>query len=150
VAFHTEKDSTFAHALLTRLRYCYNQKLAETVAEIEAAGSSGAFFPANLREAKELEAAIAECIAKFGAINILINAAGLAATFNKSADAWDEVIDINLKTAMRSSKTCLDTLKQEHKKGNIAAIINIGSLSGVQVFGWLAPCTHFVAQCSSY
>jgi NAD(P)-dependent dehydrogenase (short-subunit alcohol dehydrogenase family) len=90
-------------------------------------------------------------------------------TFHQPLDDWEEAIDVNLKATMRLSKLAYPHLLTERALKKFVlifrsfraaavsseilthrylvylqsrcAIINIGSLSGVQAFGDLTPCT---------
>ena len=72
----------------------------ETVDLIVAAGGRAAGFAADVRDASQVRRARDEALAEFGAINYLVNNAGLvrmSALDDLGEDEWDLVVDTNLK-----------------------------------------------------
>jgi glucose 1-dehydrogenase len=71
----------------------------ETLQEMEAAGSKGLVFKADVRKPAEVEAMFAKTIETFGTVDILVNNAGLqkdAPFLEMSLEDWQYVLDINL------------------------------------------------------
>ncbi len=88
----------------------------------------------DIRQQKEVEAAIASLPAEKKKINILINnaglAAGLSAIQNGELDHWERMIDTNLKGLLYVTKL-IANLMIENKSGHI---INLGSIAGKEVY----------------
>jgi glucose 1-dehydrogenase len=82
------------------VNYVHNQKAAdEVVAEIKAAGGEAFAYQADVSKEDEVQAMFAKLIATYGAIDILINNAGLqkdAKFVDMTLDEWNTVISINL------------------------------------------------------
>ncbi|KAI6173076.1 hypothetical protein M3Y98_01043500 [Aphelenchoides besseyi] len=106
--------------------------IKETVALIEKAGVSlkrVASVLGPLEDEKTLKSLVKTAIDKFGKIDILVNAAGIASKPNVPYDSmenFDFVMDVNLKAPIRLALLCVPHL--EKTKGNI---INISSIASV-------------------
>jgi 3-hydroxy acid dehydrogenase/malonic semialdehyde reductase len=84
----------------------------------------------DVREQKELEAAIASLPPTFGQIDILINNAGLALGLGPADEAelsnWEQMVDTNIKGVLYATHALLPQMvKQGH-----GHIVNIGSIAG--------------------
>jgi len=91
------------------------------------------YAKADVRERAAVEAAIAELTEGVGAPDILVNSAGVAgggAVHLVSDEAWDRVVDINLKGTFIASRAVLPGMI-ERGGGNI---INIASIEGLEGF----------------
>ena len=83
-------------------------ELETLAAECAAAGSECVAFQGDVRDAAAVEAAVAATLERFGRIDILFNNAGICAyglAHELSEDAWDAMLDINLKGAWLVSKS---------------------------------------------
>ncbi len=104
-------------------------KLAETVAEITAAGGTAAAFKLDVSSEDEIKAGVKAIVAHFGKIDILVNNAGITRDGlmmrMKRAD-WDEVMGTNLTAPFLITQACISSmLKQRYGR-----IINIASVNG--------------------
>lgn len=105
------------------------QKLAETVAEITAAGGKAAAFKLDVSSEDEIKTTIKTIVAQFGRIDILVNNAGITRDQllmrMKRAD-WDDVVGTNLTAPFLVTQACVSTmLKQRYGR-----IINVTSVNG--------------------
>lgn len=74
--------------------------LAETVQAITTAGARAIPVTLDLRSVSSIEHAMAEVLAAFGQLDVLVNNAGVPLTrpaVDVTEAEWDEVIDVNLK-----------------------------------------------------
>jgi 3-oxoacyl-[acyl-carrier protein] reductase len=111
--------------------YYQNQKGAEQVRErIVAAGGQAIALAADVREAAGIRALVDGASARFGPIDILVNNAGSLVERMKllevTADKWDNIMNLNLKSAMLCSQAVAPSM-MERRSG---AIVNIVSIAG--------------------
>ena len=123
-------------------------KLNETVDNICAIGGEAFAYKADLRNAKAADKAVQECIKRYGAINVVLNAAGVmdgndpskpqdfenslhllpAQIHNATDEYWHNVMNANINAMFY----CLRAqLKQMIEQGSGGAIVNIGSIAGI-------------------
>ena len=97
--------------------------------ETESKGMAVA-YEADVRDAARAEDLVREVTARFGAIDALVNNAGVrrdALLYNMTAEQWDEVLDTNLRGAFALTKAVLPAMMQARR----GAIVNVASLSGM-------------------
>lgn len=102
-------------------------KLEAQVRNFRQLGYNVFGYPFDLREDKQIESCVKSIYKDIGSIDILINNAGVTvrAPLEKfDDDDWDTIIDINLTSVYKMSKTVIKGMI-EKKSGKI---INIGSL----------------------
>lgn len=88
---------------------------------------------ADVRNRAAVDEAIAETVARFGALTVLVNNAGVGAfteVASMTDEAWSAVIDTNLTGAFYCSRAAIPALK----KAGGGWIINIASLAGRNYF----------------
>jgi NAD(P)-dependent dehydrogenase (short-subunit alcohol dehydrogenase family) len=99
---------------------------------------------ADINQPSNVERVIFETIDKFGRIDVLINAAGIilnGTIENTSLDAWDKMMNINLRSLFFITQKCVPHL--EKTKGNI---VNVSSVAGLRSFpNVLAYCVSKAA-----
>ncbi len=104
--------------------------LKQVAAEIEAAyGVRVKPIPADLAQEESYRRIVAETVAEFGGIDLLVNCAGLAqqGSFTDVTPAeWDTIFSVNAKAPFFICKEALPYLKQSQKP----IIINIASVVG--------------------
>ena len=102
-------------------------KLNETAAKISDLGGSSQIFPGDITDDVVIEKQFLSAINKFGAIDILINNAGVAhnALFiDTPTNTFDKIMNINARAPYLLTQLALPYLK----KSNRASIINIASV----------------------
>ncbi len=112
-------------------------RLDEVVAEIEAAGGSALALAGDVSQEADVFAAVADCVAKFGRLDVVINAAGVneaGGIADLSLAQWRRVIEINLWGTILITKAAVPHL-QAAGGGDI---INISSTSGRRAAGLFA------------
>ena len=94
---------------------------------------------ADLSQADAPEIAVSKTVKQFGGIDVLVNAAGHISTGtieDTSLDAWDAMLNINLRAVFQLMQQATPTLIERH--GNI---VNVSSVTGLRAFpGVLAYC----------
>jgi 3-oxoacyl-[acyl-carrier protein] reductase len=102
---------------------------AETVSLIEDAGGTAAFTATDVTAFDQTEALVAETVDRFGGLDILVNNAGITrdATLKKmSEEAFDRVVDVNLKGVFNTAKAARPHL-EESEAGRL---LNAASIVG--------------------
>jgi NAD(P)-dependent dehydrogenase (short-subunit alcohol dehydrogenase family) len=104
-------------------------------------GAAAEFLPirADLSREEETNTVVAKTVERFGGIDVLVNAAGHISTGtieNTSTEAWDKMLEINLRTPFVLMQKALPTIIE--RRGNI---VNVSSVTGLRSFpGVLAYC----------
>jgi len=105
-------------------------EMAERVVrEIETDGGQAFAVTMDVCVQSEIDAALARTIARFGALDILINCAGVikpAALETLSLDEWRSCFLVNVDGALLLARSALPHLRRSSK----AAIVNVSSLAG--------------------
>ncbi len=107
------------------------QKASEKLAVIEAAGGTGAFLEGDVSSRTSIESVINQTIELHGAIDIIVNGAGVnsATPFvDISEEELQRIIDVNFMGTVRS---CQIFGAYFLKAGRPGSIINLGSISGL-------------------
>lgn len=94
-----------------------------------AAGIQGAGMALNVNDAAQIESVLDEITKKYGAINILVNNAGITRDnllARMSDEEWDDIMSTNLKSVFRLSRGVLRGMM----KARAGRIINISSVVG--------------------
>ncbi|RTY89759.1 3-hydroxybutyrate dehydrogenase [Flavobacterium sp. RSP46] len=90
-----------------------------------------AFSNANLKDSKEIEALVAQTIAVFGALHVLVNNAGIqyVSPIEYFPNAvYEDIIAINMNATFYASKAVWPQMKKQ----NFGRIINISSVHGLR------------------
>jgi 3-oxoacyl-[acyl-carrier protein] reductase len=92
---------------------------------------------ADVTDEADIEAVVAQTLARFGRIDILVNNAGWAAlghSWDTSDDDWRYVMDVNLHSTVRFTRAVVPLMRRQGG----GRIINISSVSGFSMIGGLA------------
>jgi 3-oxoacyl-[acyl-carrier protein] reductase len=104
--------------------------LEATLQAIREAGGTAEGYAANVAVAEDVAKVVEEVEAKFGKIHVLVNNAGVTRDglfLRMEDDAWDEVIDTNLKGTFLFCRSVGALMM----RGRYGRIINISSVSGL-------------------
>jgi len=117
-------------------------KLAETVAEIEAAGGKAVAVPLDVTDLASVRSGFDRIESAGGVADVIVNNAGLAVSrplFEQTEADWDSVLDTNLKGAWLVAQEGARRLVAAKRTGSI---VNIASITGERVAGGVVPyCT---------
>ena len=108
--------------------------LAETVQAITAAGARAVPVTLDLRSVSSIERAMAEVLAAFGQLEVLVNNAGVPLTrpaLEVTEAEWDEVIDVNLKGTFFLSQQMGRHLIGSGRPGCVVSIASTHGVIGV-------------------
>ncbi|HEV7475237.1 MAG TPA: 3-oxoacyl-ACP reductase family protein [Pyrinomonadaceae bacterium] len=120
-----------ANGARVAINFHRNEAGAEAArAEIVNRGGSAIVIQADVTRASDVQSLVDQTVVEFGPIDILVNNAGSLIERLKilelTEERWDEVIDLNLKSAFLCSKAVAASM-MERKTG---AIINVSSIAG--------------------
>jgi len=117
-------------------------KLAATVAEVEAAGGRASALRLDVTDLASVKAGFDRIEAEGGVADVIDNNAGLAVSrpiLEQTEADWDTVLDTNLKGAWLVAQEGARRLVAAKRGGSI---VNIASITGERVAGAVAPyCT---------
>lgn len=116
--------------------------LESLVAECEAVGAACAVFAGDVRDDDAVTRAVDAAVERFGRIDILFNNAGICGyglAHELTEEAWDAMIDINLKGAWLVARRVIPVMIRQ-KSGTI---INNSSVAGLRGMGRLS---HYAAS----
>jgi NAD(P)-dependent dehydrogenase (short-subunit alcohol dehydrogenase family) len=109
-------------------------RMRETADLIAEAGGVFATAACDVTQAASIEAMVAQCIARFGRIDVLVNNVGGSAKggpVEMSEEVWDAQVNHNLKSVFL---TCKHVLPHMLAQGN-GAIVNLASTSATRWTG---------------
>ncbi len=110
----------------------------ETERMIRDSGGDALFLEADVSKVAETERIVAETVARFGALNILVNSAAVMlekTALDTTEEEWDRIVDINLKSVFFCSKYAII---QMQKQGAGGVIINMASVNSFFAEGGIA------------
>lgn len=99
--------------------------------ELQAFGTQVKGYRSDASKFAEAEQLITDIVADFGALDIVVNNAGITKDgllMRMSEENWDEVINVNLKSVFNVSKAASKVMMKARK----GSIINMSSVVGVQ------------------
>lgn len=115
------------------------EALADVAGAIARGGGQAVTCAVDVTTAEAPAAIVSAATERFGRIDVLVNAAGVIATGTIDAtsdEAWDQMMNINLRAPMRLMRAAVPHLKES--KG---AVVNVSSVNGLRAFaGVLAYC----------
>ncbi|MGH0033552.1 MAG: SDR family NAD(P)-dependent oxidoreductase [Myxococcota bacterium] len=101
--------------------------------EAEAVAAGSACFGGDVRDADQLEAAVAGIVERFGRLDVLVNAAGVAGggpVHLMPPEEWDRVVDVNLKGTFLACRAALPVMLEARS----GSIVNVASVEGIEGF----------------
>lgn len=126
------------------INYIGNEEAANaTVAELKALGSNAESFKFDVTNKEAVEAAVAQVVAKYGKIDVLVNNAGITKDglfMRMSSENWEAVINTNLNSAFYVSSPVVKLMIKQRS----GSIINMSSIVGV--FGNAGQANYAAAK----
>jgi NAD(P)-dependent dehydrogenase (short-subunit alcohol dehydrogenase family) len=110
--------------------------------EVDALGRQVLAVAADVRDDGEVTAAVQAAVETFGRIDLLFNNAGVAGyglSHELTEQAWDTVIDVNLKGAWLVGRRVIPVMIAQRS----GVIVNNSSVAGLRAFGRLS---HYTAS----
>lgn len=117
--------------------------LEHTAHDIEVLGRGAALEAADVRDAAAVRAVVARVLDTFGRIDVVLTNAGVFSVADPlilSADAWRDVLDVNLTGVWNTVQACLPAMVESGNGGSIVMTSSIGGVQG------LLQCPHYVAS----
>jgi NAD(P)-dependent dehydrogenase (short-subunit alcohol dehydrogenase family) len=115
------------------------EALAEVASELEARGAAVLALSADVTDESEAERVVSESVARFGGLDVLVNAAGIISNGtveDTTLAAWDEMLDVNLRAVFNLMRLCVPHLVERR-----GSVVNVSSVTGLRAFpGVLAYC----------
>ena len=120
------------------------EALRDVGENIRRLGAEPLTIRADLTDPAEARQAVDRAVQVFGGIDVLVNAAGHLSNGtieNTSLEAWDDMMDVNLRAPFQLMQMALPSLIERH--GNV---VNVSSVTGLRAFpGVLAYCVSKAA-----
>lgn len=117
------------------------KEAAEVVKEITKRGGTAFAYKANVAIEKEVNEMVSQTVASFGAVDGLVNNAGITAQIpmndleSVTDQVWDSLLDVNVKGMFHCVKAVVPYMKKQ-KSG---VIVNLGSVAGMTGIGSSLP-----------
>lgn len=101
----------------------------ETAETISKNGGKAKFIQTDIRSEESIKKCVAETVAAFGSLTLLVNnaAAFVIRGVEASAEEWETMLETNI----RGTAFCVKHALPEIKKAGGGAIVNLGSISSV-------------------
>lgn len=123
------------------------EQLHATAEECAALGVGALAVEADVRDSAAVAAAVASGVARFGKIDVAVANAGIASIYEVTdmpEEAWDELIDINLKGVFLTAKHVAPQMV-ERRSGKIIMTGSVHSYTGVPGSAHYVASKHGVA-----
>ena len=111
------------------------------VEEVRAAGGDAVFLQGDVRNEQDVVAAIERCVAEYGALDFLVNNAGILGEgrlHETTNELWDDLVATHLTGTFWGCKHAIAAMRESGRGG---AIVNIGSILSFTGDGYLAAYT---------
>lgn len=105
------------------------ESVRQTAALIHEQGREALVYPADVTRKADIDAAVADIIARWGTVHVLVNNAGwdrVMPFMETTEELWDQLLDINLKGPIICTRSVLDAMIAQ----NYGRIVNIASDAG--------------------
>jgi SDR family mycofactocin-dependent oxidoreductase len=121
------------------------EQLAETVELVKAEGQTMVAVRADVRHLDQVVAAVAEGLAEFGRLDIVVANAGIftfGLLWEITEEQWHDMIDVNLTGVFHTIKATVPTLIEQGEGGSIVVVSSVAGLRGVPFAGHYAAAKH--------
>jgi NAD(P)-dependent dehydrogenase (short-subunit alcohol dehydrogenase family) len=115
----------------------FPERAEETRQLIADEGGKAEVFQADVTKADQAEAMVQAAVEAFGTVDILVNNVGRAqvgTVVDTTEEAWDQAMDVNLRTAFLASKYAVPVMADK----GAGAIVNVASISALRGDGTVA------------
>ena len=120
-----------------------NENMVAVEAEITAIGVKCKGYASNAADFDQAHSVVEQVVAEFGRVDVLVNNAGITKDglmMRMSEQQWDDVLNVNLKSAFNYTHACVPTMARQRS----GSIINITSVVGVS--GNAGQCNYSASK----
>jgi 3-oxoacyl-[acyl-carrier protein] reductase len=116
--------------------HCHSSRAAaeKVVAQLTAGGAQACLLQADVRDSAQCRQLVADTVKAFGRIDVLINNAGALvqrAPLESITDAlFDEVVHLNVRSAMMCSAAAVEAMRRQGDGGNIINVTSVAARHG--------------------
>jgi NAD(P)-dependent dehydrogenase (short-subunit alcohol dehydrogenase family) len=106
---------------------------AAVAARIRKLGPEMHFVPADLAEADAPARIVAECLDRYGRIDLLVNAAGLtdrASFLDADIDVWTKLFDVNARAPFFLMQAAIRAMRERGQGGSIVNVLSMNAHCG--------------------
>jgi SDR family mycofactocin-dependent oxidoreductase len=133
------------HDISDELRYALatKEQLEETAELVRAAGRRCVAVQADVRSVAEVRAAVDAATTEFGRLDVVVANAGImtmGSAWELSEEAWDVVVDVNLKGAWNTARAAIPGMIEAGAGGSIVITSSAAGIRGH------VPYAHYVAS----
>lgn len=127
---------------------------AQSIANaISASGGEAQAVQTDVRDIGQMRALVSAAVAKFGAVDVMINNAGIMplsfwSDHEAAYDAWDRCIDINIKGVMNGTVAVYDQMIAQGRGHviNLSSIYGNFPVTGAAVYGASKAAVNFLSE----
>lgn len=124
--------SRLAQAGASVLLTDFDREKGQAAAEaLKSEGGKVEFLSCDVTQKEQVLAAVASCVERFGAIDILVNNAYRGHGLARIEDKGDEIFEYGLKICLYAAKWSMEAAMPHMRERHWGRIVNIASLNGV-------------------
>jgi NAD(P)-dependent dehydrogenase (short-subunit alcohol dehydrogenase family) len=119
-------------------------KAGALAAKMKEEGLTAAGFAIDMHSVASIRSGVDGVVAELGAIDILMNCVGIQREqplVDVTEEAWDEVVDINLKAAMFTAQAVARHQIAAGRRGRHVHLLSVRALLGLRDRGYSAYCS---------
>lgn len=120
-------------------------RAADTLRQIESEGGVASVFTADVTKSAECKAMAEAAVARYGGLHVLVNNVGIlgkGTVVTVDEDEWDQVMTVNLKSMVLTSKHAVPVMAA----AGGGSIINISSISALRSIGITGTVPYTVSK----
>lgn len=119
-----------------------------TVEQIKTSGGEATFIQCNVAESTEIDALIAQTVARYGRLDVGVNNAGIGGKFARLTDQtkhdFDEMMAINVGSVFYGMQAQIRQMLTQPEGGKIVNISSIAGIRGMPMGGPYSAAKHAV------
>ena len=107
------------------------EQAEQTLAAIKEEGGEASVFEADVTNTEDCRAMVETAVERYGGVNVLFNNVGIlgrGSVVDVDEDHWDQVLNVNLKSMVLTSKYAIPRMAE----GGGGSIINVSSIAGIR------------------